>query len=125
MSPRLPPPTVHVSATFSPTCTTNSQRTAWAHPASPTPLAHSPWPARLQASLDRQELRGRDDAVFDILARTVRGCVQYNAAGGIGCTGSSNQYKRDPCFKRAVDMFSGDDMESVLNEDVLALLQHT
>ena len=56
-----------------------------------------------------------------IFARTVRSCTQYNAAVGIGCNRrGGNQCKRGPCFKRAMGMFSGDRMDDVPKEVVLA-----
>ena len=77
----------------------------------------------MQAIFEHQK-RGGDDEVAYILARNARSRMQLNAAVDMGCRGGGNQCKRGPCFKSAIEMFSGDGMEGVPKGVVLTLPRH-
>eukprot|EP00752_Nemacystus_decipiens_P015919 g14226.t1 len=66
----------------------------------------------LQEVLERQKSReAYGDNVNYVLARTVRGQLQYLASRSIGARGVGNQAKRGDCFKSLIDMFDGSGMQ--------------
>lgn len=65
----------------------------------------------LQQILERQQAIGKD--VGYALARTIRSCIQYNAAAELGATGAGNQCGREACMAAAVSLFSGTGTDGV------------
>lgn len=76
-----------------------------------------------QQIFDRQQAMG-DDGVRYVLARTMRSCIQYNAAKELGATGQGNQCKRGDCMAAAMSMFCGKKMEGLPRDVVKAMLMY-
>ena len=82
----------------------------------------------MQQAFERQKERAvkgqPGDDVPNILARTIRSNIQFNAAIALKAKGSGNQYKRGACMERAMSMFCGKNEEGTLREVVLALARY-
>lgn len=77
----------------------------------------------MQQILARQEEMEGDNVGY-LLARTVRSCVQFNAAKDLGCKGQGNQCLRGPCMAAAMAMFDGKKMEGISKVVVDALIKY-
>ena len=76
----------------------------------------------MQQILERQQAMGED--VGYVISRTVRSCIQYNAAAELGAAGSGNQCQRAACMAAAMAMFCGKGGEGIPKAVVWALLKY-